>query len=389
MEKIMTKHTNKPFSKTINKRIFTLTLVALIAAAATVSANGDTEPVDENVATTETWSASQIDTPKPVDSLVNDTEVNVINFQDVPAFYAPAVDYMLERNVTRGKSNTEFGTTENIIRADAAVWLAKELDLDTESAPASGFKDIPVRAQGAVDALKHAGFINGKTADQYGANAPLTRGEIALILQRAYGLKSDGTPSYFSDVSDRYDDAVGALVANEITNGISASSFGVNSDITRGQLAVFVHRLSKLALTPVPETTPEPAQELTPREEAVALLSKTMKKSTYEGSVSYDLYDGAELLVTIGFLNDSDQIASMGVSSDYYKTSLKSKMDAAFLAYSQTQLGAGTADSKQMTVDFQSFMVKSKVGEQTQKNYGGKTFNFWNLGKVHRLEFVR
>ncbi len=165
-------------------------------------------------------------------------------FQDVTSFYAPAVEYLVQNQITRGLSETEFGITKDIIRADAAIWLAKELNLNTQTAQASGFADVPNRAIGAVNALKEAGIIGGKTTTSFGAYDPLTRGEVAIILQRAYQLSANGSTSSFTDVSPRYKDAVDALVANNITNGITATQFGVSRNITRGQLAVFIYRLS-------------------------------------------------------------------------------------------------------------------------------------------------
>ena len=175
---------------------------------------------------------------------VSASEQGKIDFNDVPTFYAPAVDYLVQRGITQGKSSTEFGVTDNIIRADAAIWLAKELGLNTATASASGFGDVPDRAAGAVNALKQAGIIGGKTASRFGSYDPLTRGEVAIILQRAYDLDAGNKTSAFTDVSSRYADAVNALVANEVTDGITSTKFGVSSNITRGQLAVFIYRLA-------------------------------------------------------------------------------------------------------------------------------------------------
>lgn len=165
-------------------------------------------------------------------------------FQDVTSFYAPAVKYLLSRNITQGMTSTEFGITQPIIRADAAIWLAKELGFNTAAAPASGFSDVPTRAAGAVNALKAAGIIGGKTTDSFGSYDSLTRGEIAIILQRAYALEAGNTQSAFTDVSSRYESAVNSLVANEVTDGISPTRFGVSQNVTRGQLSVFIYRLA-------------------------------------------------------------------------------------------------------------------------------------------------
>lgn len=170
---------------------------------------------------------------------------NKIHFDDVPSFYAPAVDYLVQRGITQGKSATQFGVTDPIIRTDAAVWLAKELGLNTATARPSGFDDVPNRAAGAVNALKQAGIIEGKTATQFGSYDPLTRGEVAIILQRAYDLEAGNQTSAFTDVSSRYADAVNALVANDVTDGLTPTQFGVSRNITRGQLAVFIYRLAE------------------------------------------------------------------------------------------------------------------------------------------------
>lgn len=166
-----------------------------------------------------------------------------VQFKDVSSAYRPAVDYLVRHQITNGLSKTEFGVSKNISRADAAVWLAKALNLNTETARDSGFADVPARAVGAVNALKEEGIVGGKTDTRFGAYDSLTRGEIAIILQRAYQLSGNGSSS-FTDVSDRYRDAVDALVANKVTNGISARSFGVSQKLTRGQLAIFLYRLS-------------------------------------------------------------------------------------------------------------------------------------------------
>ncbi|WP_169818494.1 S8 family serine peptidase [Domibacillus iocasae] len=181
-----------------------------------------------------------VNSPEPLP----ESETDIDSFQDVSSFYAPAIEYLVRKQISNGLSQTEFGVQKNIIRADAAIWLAKELNLNTERAPASGFVDVPSRAAGAVNALKEAGIIGGKTETRFGAYDPLTRGEVALILQRAYNLSGDGRSSSFTDVSPRYKAAVDALIANNITYGLTATQFGVSRNITRGQLAVFLYRLS-------------------------------------------------------------------------------------------------------------------------------------------------
>ncbi|MGM7634691.1 S-layer homology domain-containing protein [Bacillus sp. Hm123] len=171
-------------------------------------------------------------------------------FTDVNDRVKDAVDYLVKNNVTQGMSETTFGTNQEIKRMDAAIWLAKALELDTDKAPDAGFTDVSSRGQGAVNALKAAGIINGKSETTFGANDPLTRGEMAKLITKAYDLDGAGVENKFSDVGGHYTDAVNALVKNEITSGKSETTFGTHDNIIRGDFAVFLYRAETLDVAP-------------------------------------------------------------------------------------------------------------------------------------------
>jgi 5'-nucleotidase / UDP-sugar diphosphatase len=162
------------------------------------------------------------------------------SFTDVPDRYSEAVNFLVAHGAN-GFSETSFGTNKSIKRVDAAILLANVLQLDTKNAPASGFTDVPSRATGAVNALKAANITNGKTAKSFGSDSSVTRGELALWLERAFKLEGTTTHS-FSDVSARYESAIKTLVAKEITNGVSQTKFGVDQTAKRGDYALFLYR---------------------------------------------------------------------------------------------------------------------------------------------------
>lgn len=181
-------------------------------------------------------------------------------FTDVNERYAPAVDYVVSKGV-QGKTSTQFGVQDSIKRVDAAVFIANALDLNKPGSPDAGFSDVPERAKDAVNALKAKGIINGKTDTRYGANDVLTRGEVALILASAYNLKGDANSLKFTDVNkNRYGSAVAGLVEAGVTDGISDTKFGTENPVKRGDLAVFLYKLS--GETPeVPSTDGIPSVE--------------------------------------------------------------------------------------------------------------------------------
>lgn len=163
------------------------------------------------------------------------------SFTDVEDRYQDAVEFLVSKGI-KGTSDTTFGTQLNVKRVDAAVFVASALGLDTESAPDAGFTDVPNRAKGAVNALKAANITSGKTTTTFASDQEITRGELAIWLQRAFNLKSGSKELVFTDVSDRYEAAVKALVSNEITSGTSATTFGTTNSAKRGDFALFIKR---------------------------------------------------------------------------------------------------------------------------------------------------
>ena len=171
------------------------------------------------------------------------------NFEDVAPKYKDAVDYLVNNNITQGTSATLFGTHDNIKRGDLAIWLAKALKLDTASAPASGFEDTAgTRYDAAVSVLKAKGIVSGKSETSYAPSAYVTRGEMAIMLSRAYDLSSD-TKAPFSDMG-AYSPYINGLYAYEITTGKTAETFGTALNITRGDLAIFLKRAAEVVKTP-------------------------------------------------------------------------------------------------------------------------------------------
>lgn len=181
--------------------------------------------------------------------------ISAAGFSDVTERYSDSVDFLLTKGA-KGISDSYFGVNEEIKRVDAAILTAMILGLDTESAPASGFTDVPTRGQKAVNALKAAGITSGKTKTTFDSNSPITRGEVAIWLQKGFEL-TGGADLSFKDVTKNYEAAVQALVANNVAKGMSSDQFGVNLNVKRGDFAIFLHKSSNAVGAP-PVVTPPP-----------------------------------------------------------------------------------------------------------------------------------
>lgn len=180
--------------------------------------------------------------------MVSANEVTTAAFTDVPDRYDLAIDYLVNQNLSKGLTATTYGINESIKRGDAAIILAQALNVMDPDAPTAGFTDVPTRGALAINSLKAAGIINGKTATRFGFNDTITRGEVALMMSDAdaYNLKGDVSSMTFTDVNSRYAEAVAGLLANGVTEGVSATTFGTNNSIKRGDFAIFVFRAEML-----------------------------------------------------------------------------------------------------------------------------------------------
>jgi len=113
-------------------------------------------------------------------------------FRDVPstAFFSPAVAWMYDAGLTTGTSPTTYEPARVVTRGELAAFLWRLAG--SPSAPLSGFDDVDRTAfyARAVDWLVDRGITTGTSASQFSPNQSLTRAQFATFLYRY-----DGSPS--------------------------------------------------------------------------------------------------------------------------------------------------------------------------------------------------
>ena len=130
-----------------------------------------------------------------------------------------------------------------------AVWLTRVLDgQDPEPVSSSRFDDVDARHWWAahVERLAEIGITAGCASEpaEYCPDDPVTRGQMATFLRRAFGLDS-AIPQGFDDTGDSVHGAdIDALFRAGITSGCSIEPmrFCPRQDTTRGQMALFLER---------------------------------------------------------------------------------------------------------------------------------------------------
>ncbi len=168
-------------------------------------------------------------------------------FKDVATTspYAEAVQFLKAKNIITGYGDGTFRPMENISRQHVISIIDKLVDIEPVR-EGRAFTDVPSSHPyyEAIQNAYRAGIINGYQDGTFKPDAPITRAQMAKILTLAFALEADGE-TVFKDVSPAHwsNEYVQALVSKGITTTGKSGYYRPNELLTRGQYALFLHRL--------------------------------------------------------------------------------------------------------------------------------------------------
>ncbi len=177
--------------------------------------------------------------------------VGVHDFADVPrgSPHWSAVELASARGILVGRAQGHFGAAEAMSRAQAAVWLARLLALDTSPPARPSFDDVPADhfAYVFVEAIRRAGLTSGCGASRFCPEEPLSRAQAAAKLARGLGFDAAAAPAapLFADVpaDSPHFAAVQWLAAQGIVSGCAEGRFCPSDALSRGQAALLTRRV--------------------------------------------------------------------------------------------------------------------------------------------------
>lgn len=154
------------------------------------------------------------------------------------------ITYLMDEGVVSGYTNGTVQPDRLVTRAEAAIMIARlkgfsGVPQDTK------FTDVPKDhpASGYIAEAVNAGLLSGYPGDVYKPDAPIIRGDMAMIVKRVFdlGLMTNWD---FKDVSSNMKayDAVQTMLLANITIGYPDKTFRPNVKVTRGQFSAFLAR---------------------------------------------------------------------------------------------------------------------------------------------------
>ena len=168
-------------------------------------------------------------------------------FTDVPkdSFYYAPVLWAVENGITNGATATTFNPSGDLLRAQVVTMLWRHagspvVQIDN---PFADVKEGEWYYNAVLWAVSE-GITNGTSATTFGPAGVTNRAQVVTFLWRYLDSPEAGAANPFEDVdaSAWYGAPVLWAVENGITNGMSATEFGVNTNCNRAHMVTFLYR---------------------------------------------------------------------------------------------------------------------------------------------------
>lgn len=164
---------------------------------------------------------------------------------DIPASSQAEINYLIQKGIISGYPDHTFKPNNKVTREEVAVMIGIALNLNGEKRKTK-FSDVNPNSFGSgyIAAAVDRGIISGHTDGTFRPKDYITRGHIAIILERAFKLTGKDL-AVFKDVpfsNKNLYSAVDALFSNGITVGSGNGIFNPNEEINRAAFSVLVAR---------------------------------------------------------------------------------------------------------------------------------------------------
>jgi hypothetical protein len=157
------------------------------------------------------------------------------------SIFANDIAWAYDQGITVGCAPNLYCTSSVVSREQMASLLARALRLPTATRDYFS-DDNDSDHEGDINRIAAAGITAGCTATRFCPRASVTREQMASFLARAFGLPA-ATRDYFADDSDSmHEAAINRIAQAGITGGCATSRYCPRSNVTRGQMAAFLHR---------------------------------------------------------------------------------------------------------------------------------------------------
>ncbi|MFD2442661.1 Ig-like domain-containing protein [Bacillus sp. CGMCC 1.16607] len=154
------------------------------------------------------------------------------------------INFLLAKEVITGFPDGTFRPSQQVTRAQAAIMIGRALGLNGTQRE-TGLKDVDSssKASGYIASAVERGIITGFPDQTYRPDAPVTRGQMAIFISRAFNLQLQAEVS-FPDVPEASKTSVHIkrILADRITTGYPDGTFKPERVVIRSDFSAFMAR---------------------------------------------------------------------------------------------------------------------------------------------------
>ncbi|WP_171038250.1 S8 family serine peptidase [Aquibacillus sediminis] len=180
------------------------------------------------------------------DTIQDQTNINVSPFYEDVTTYQEEIQYLSEKGIIHGYPNGVFKPTDEVTRKHAALMIVRALDIETDAQVEQTFTDVPPSMEGyeEISAVTALGYFDEiYQGERFEPHKPLTRGEMAFILAKAFELEGQSDEKTLSDIEGYWaEDSIHALNNAEVTKGYHDGTYRPDTTLSRLHFSIFMYR---------------------------------------------------------------------------------------------------------------------------------------------------
>lgn len=148
---------------------------------------------------------------------------------------------LYDLGVTKGCEPTRYCPDRTVTRGEMATMLVRAFGLTGSSGNPFSDDDTSVH-ESAIETLAANGITNGCAPGRFCPDRGVTRGEMATFLARILDFPAAAPAGFTDTTGSPHAGAIDSIAAAGVTKGCTATAFCPDSKVTRAQLASFLVR---------------------------------------------------------------------------------------------------------------------------------------------------
>ncbi|MCP3031455.1 N-acetylmuramoyl-L-alanine amidase [Halobacillus sp. A1] len=176
--------------------------------------------------------------------LQSQSTVSANSIEGVPSKYKEQINYLIDEEIIFGYDDNTFKPKNHVTRQEAAAMIGRALDLNNTKRN-TVFDDVDASHYGSgyIASSVDKGIINGYPNGTFQPNNTITRGEMAVLISRAFPLSGSQDVS-FTDVSESnfFYTYINDIASANVTMGYPDGTFQPNREISREEFSLLVAR---------------------------------------------------------------------------------------------------------------------------------------------------